>query len=70
MSNRIILTRMWVNQPSTFQPWHEYHGMNVLVALDSTMHSDTVQVWFAANQPIVGMNMARNALSMHWRHND
>lgn len=25
------IARMWINQPSALQPFHKYHGTNVLV---------------------------------------
>lgn len=30
--------RMWINAPSRFQPYHDWHGENVIAVLDSDGH--------------------------------
>jgi len=57
------LLRMWVNQPSTLQPDHALHGVNVLM-LDEP--GDYVYVWFVSG-PIVSQRIARLSLSAGWR---
>ncbi len=39
------LKRMWINQPSTQQPFHEFHGRKVLVD-PSTRSVGTVTAYF------------------------
>lgn len=29
------MKRMWINQPSTLQPYHHHHGENVLADVDN-----------------------------------
>lgn len=36
--------RYWINQPSTLQYWHKWHGMNV-IAVPSN-YPDTTYVYF------------------------
>jgi hypothetical protein len=57
------LRRMWVNQPSTLQPFHAMHGVNVLAQPD---YGDLMRVYFLAGDTI-SQQMTRLALSEGWR---
>ncbi len=54
--------RMWINQPSTLQPYHGLHGTNVLAIYE---YGDCWRIYFLSgdieNQQIVG-----SALSLGW----
>lgn len=54
------LKRMWINQPSTRQPLHHLHGVNVL--------ADDTRVYFLSG-PIISMETPRqpSPLSNGWR---
>lgn len=55
--------RMWVNQPSTLQPYHEYHGERVLAYYEG--YDNTYRVYFLHGET-VSMQMPRMALSPGW----
>jgi hypothetical protein len=55
-------SRKWVNQPSTLQPYHKFHGMEV-VAIQ--IDDKTSQVYFNSSS-WVGMEMDNLALSDGW----
>jgi hypothetical protein len=59
------LRRMWVDQPSTLQHAHKYHGAHVLVVEEELAREKIVQVWFASGDVISTM-MDRIALSNGW----
>lgn len=60
--------RMWINQPSTLQPYHHLNGINVLGA---QMTPDTHRVFFLTNdtngQDIESMEIPTKALSDGWQ---
>lgn len=37
--------RVWINQPSTLQPMHKYHGMRGIAMTDPSQ-SDAVRIYF------------------------
>lgn len=49
--------RMWVNQPSKYQPWHMYNGMRVLAVYE---YGETYTVYFLS-----GATVSAQALG-HW----
>lgn len=57
-----MLKRMWINQPSTLQPHHKLHGVNVLFDTESP---DTV-VYFLTG-PVICQQVQKIALSPGWR---
>jgi hypothetical protein len=60
---------MWINQPSTLQPYHKYHGMNVLVDMNDTAknHAGETCVWVYFTQgDTVSVSIAKVALSHGW----
>lgn len=56
------IVRMWINQPSTLQPYHAYHGRRVLAHL---VDGDYARAYFT-DGPVVSMRVAHNALSEGW----
>jgi hypothetical protein len=58
------MKRMWVNQPSKFQPLHEIHGVRVL-AQDSEFGPKFNRVWFTSGK-IVSMEVPASVLSDGW----
>lgn len=64
--NNIKMTRMWINQPSTLQPWHYMHGDNVLVEMGGKNPTAMVTVYFTKGE-VVSMLVHRNALSGGWK---
>ncbi len=54
-----MMKRMWINQPSTLQPLHRLHGVNVLL----DMESDTI--YFLSGETI-SMMPPLEALSEGW----
>jgi hypothetical protein len=54
--------RMWVNQPSTAQEHHCYHGERVLAMHD---YGGIARVYFLAGE-VVSMQMPWRALSCGW----
>lgn len=59
------IQRMWINQPSTLQPLHDYHGINVLAQEEM---SGSFTVYFLSG-PIISMRVPRNAISYGWKEN-
>lgn len=58
---------MWVNQPSTLQPYHKQHGAKVLVREEDIKSDDQiVDVWFT-DGPVMSQRMHKNILSRGWR---
>ena len=57
------INRMWINQPSTLQPFHSYHGQNVLCHDTSEKF---VRIHFAAGD-VISMEIDRAALSPGWQ---
>lgn len=58
------MRRMWINQPSTSQPWHRHHGREVL-AEGRRDHGEFVRVWFTGGVEISAM-ISQAALSNGW----
>ena len=59
--------RMWVNQPSTLQTYHKYHGTNVLViSSPDDLFLDYCRVYFLKGE-VISMQMCLKALSKGWK---
>lgn len=58
------MERMWINQPSTHQAYHKYHGTNVLV--EKKKDSSFVWVYFLSGA-VQSTWMSKNALSPGWK---
>lgn len=54
--------RMWINQPSSLQPHHALHGVNVLAVHE---YGDTFRVYFLSGST-VSQQMLRRTLSNGW----
>lgn len=54
--------RMWINQPSTLQPYHNLHGTNVLAVRE---YDDTWSVFFLSGE-IVSQQVPGSSLSKGW----
>ena len=61
--NKQKIERMWINQPSTLQSFHKYHGIKVL-ALDDT--EDEVITVYLLEADIISMQIPRSILSKGW----
>lgn len=59
-----LLSKRWVNQPSTLQPYHKHHGQNVLC--DDT-GEEFVQIWFLDRDAVVTTVIDRTALASGWQ---
>jgi hypothetical protein len=57
------MKRMWINQPSTLQPHHSMHGVNVLACEE---RPGTMRVYFLSGN-VVSQEMFSNCLSLGWR---
>jgi hypothetical protein len=58
----VNLARMWVNQPSSLQPYHGLHGTNVLAYPE---YGDVMRVYFLCGD-VVSQQMSKAALSTGW----
>lgn len=56
------MERMWINQPSTGQPFHKWHAMNVLARPDT---DSAMQIYFL-DGAIISQQVPRNCLSNGW----
>lgn len=54
------MKRFWINQPSTLQPLHKYHGNNVLAE-----NINSERVYFTSGN-IISMEVPDNVLSAGW----
>lgn len=54
--------RMWINQPSTLQPLHKYHGTNVLAIPEAGGYT----IYFLSGDTI-SMQASSNWLSFGWK---
>ena len=54
--------RMWINQPSTSQPFHKWHGTNVLAVREG---GDMWRAYFLSGT-IISMRAPGLALSSGW----
>lgn len=57
--------RCWINQPSTLQPLHKYHGMNVLAIPED---KDSCVIYFTSGD-IISMRVYKSmqCLSKGWK---
>ena len=53
------LQRMWINQPSTLQILHEYHGTNVLVDTEN-------EIAYFLTGDVISMEVPMETLSEGW----
>jgi hypothetical protein len=58
---------MWINQPSTLQPYHKLHGTNVLAVFARTNEKMTTYVIYFLSGPVVSQEIDGLALSEGWR---
>lgn len=63
MSYKGPIQRMWINQPSTLQELHKYHGINVLAQEEM---SGSYTIYFLSGSTI-SMRVPRNVLSHGWK---
>jgi hypothetical protein len=56
------IERMWVNQPSTLQPDHKWHGTRVL----AVMTEESIVDVYLLSGDIVSLKMFKSALSKGW----
>ena len=61
----VYIERMWVNQPSSLQPYYKLHGKRVLAVTDGS--TGKVTIFFTDNEPSVSQDIDRLALSPGWR---
>jgi hypothetical protein len=60
---------MWVNNPSTLQHLHRYHGQNVLALFPvSSVPVDQIAIYFISGN-VVGLLTDPKNLSVGWRNN-
>jgi hypothetical protein len=59
----IELQRMWINQPSTRQPFHHLHGVNVLAV---TEHGNTARIYFVSGE-VISQQIPASVLSEGWQ---
>ena len=59
-----LLKRYWINQPSTLQPCHRWHGRNVIA--DTTEQGKNATVYFADGDEISAI-VPKLVLSQGWR---
>ena len=50
------MERMWINQPSSLQPYHKYHGTNVLANAKTSkyctayfLQGDEISIWIESS---------------------
>lgn len=58
------IKRMWINQPSTIQPFHELHGQNVLAVTEP--ECDKIFRIYFLSGPVVSQRIHSSALSKGW----
>ena len=61
-----MIKRMWINQPSTLQNYHELHGVNVLAEFVDGEHCYAVRVYFLSG-PVVSQVVTVGCLSEGWK---
>lgn len=61
----VAIRRCWINQPSTLQPLHEYHGLNVLVA--SNHEGYPTVIYFLGGPVVSTAGDYRLCLAEGWR---
>jgi len=57
------IERMWINQPSTLQPYHDLHGTNVL----ATRKSDDTWIIYFLSGDVVNQVIDPISLSAGWK---
>lgn len=57
------MLRMWINQPSTLQQFHNLHGVNVLA--EPAMGNYTTRIYFL-NGDVISQMIPFSALSHGW----
>ena len=62
---RATIKRMWVNQPSTLQPYHQFHGRRVLADLSDKTFEHSVSVYWLEG-PVENQQMLKSSLSDGW----
>lgn len=62
------MKRCWINAPSTFDPYHNLHGENVLVSV-SELRNELPTVYFVRG-PVVSQLVPRSSLRPGWNLND
>lgn len=64
------MRRMWINQPSTLQPNHKLHGINVLACpreiIDFEINEPTRRIYFL-DGPVISMEILASSLSDGWK---
>ena len=60
------MKRMWINQPSTQQPHHTLHGVNVLIDHAESNFEHSVKAYFLSG-PVVSSEILKLSLSPGWR---
>jgi hypothetical protein len=63
------IKRMWINQPSTLQPNHKLHGLNVYADFHDMLNEKYVRIYFLSGSKI-SMNIATLSLSKGWKNNN
>ena len=58
-----MMERMWINQPSSLQPYHKYHEMNVLL---DRKDSNGPTIYFLSG-PIISQSIDILVLSTGWK---
>ena len=53
------ILRAWINQPSTLQSYHKYHGMNVLY------DADEKRIYFLSGD-VISMQIDPTVLEIGW----
>ena len=53
------IVRAWINQPSTLQPYHKYHGLNVLY------DGDEKRIYFLSGA-VISMEIDPTVLEIGW----
>ena len=56
-------TRVWVNQPSTHQPCHKWHGTNMLAIADG---EHMARAYFLSG-PVIPIQVPVLSLSLGWK---
>ena len=61
-NNKPKIERMWINQPSTLQPLHKYHGKKVLAAMTEEI---SIRV-YPCEGDIIEMTVPKWVLAIGW----
>lgn len=63
MENEVRPRRVWINQPSTSQPFHRLHGTRALAVRES---QNIARIYFLSG-PVVSQQISTVALSEGWQ---